>query len=59
MGRTVAAFFKPAPVVYHMLGPMDARPKERRQVVRQKRKAVVGEWPSVLGVLAGGCMGPL
>lgn len=35
--------FRPAPVVYHMLGPMDATPKERRQVVRQKRKAQVGE----------------
>ncbi|GAB4820960.1 hypothetical protein N2152v2_008006 [Parachlorella kessleri] len=43
VGRVVARLFKPAPVVFHMLGPMDARPKEKRQVVRQKRKAQVGE----------------
>ena len=43
MGRTVASLFRPAPVIYHMLGPMDARPREKRQIVRQKRKAPVGE----------------
>ena len=43
VGRVVARLFRPAPVVFHMLEPMDARPKEKRQVVRQKRKAQVGE----------------
>lgn len=40
----VAVLFRSVPVVHHLLGPMDAQPRVRRQVQRQaKRKQPVGE----------------
>eukprot|EP00887_Chlorella_sp_A99_P002822 scaffold6.g2822.t1 len=38
-GQAVAFLFRPAPVVHHMLGPLDAQPKARKAAgQRQKRK---------------------
>ena len=40
LGKAVAHVFRPAPVIFHMLGPMDAQPKQRKVAQRQqKRKA--------------------
>lgn len=48
LGRlhSVAVLFHSVPVVHHMLGPMDAQPRQRRQIVRQaKRKLPTGGLP--------------
>ena len=49
----VAVLFRSVPVVHHLLGPMDAQPRVRRQVQRQaKRKEPVGELALKLCMLA-------
>jgi hypothetical protein len=48
--HSVAVLFRTVPVVHHMLGPMDAQPRQRRQIVRQaKRKLPTGGLPLTLG----------
>lgn len=43
-GRSVAVLFRSVPATHHMLGPLDAQPRQRRAIQRQaKRKAPVGE----------------
>lgn len=43
-GRSVTLLFRSVPATHHMLGPLDAQPRQRRAVQRQaKRKAPVGE----------------
>lgn len=40
----VAALFRGVPIVHHMLGPMDAQPRQKRAIVRQaRRKEPLGE----------------
>ena len=57
LGAAVASAFRRAPVVFHMLGPMDARPKARKAAAqKQKKKA-----PATLGVAGlarSACHGP-
>lgn len=38
----VSPWFVPAPVCYHMLGPMDAVPKAKRTVAQRKRREPLG-----------------
>ena len=72
-GLGVALLFRSVPATHHMLGPLDAQPRQRRAVQRQaKRKAPVGEsemsfataaalspllWRQVLGCLQAGAAG--
>lgn len=43
LGFAVSRYFRPAPVTHHMLGPLDAVPRQKKAAQRQKRKAQVGE----------------
>lgn len=35
---SVASLFRTVPVVHHMLGPLDAQPRQKRQIVRNARQ---------------------
>lgn len=42
LGSCVAYAFKPAPVTFHMLGPMDSQPMMRKVAQRQRRRDPIG-----------------